>query len=298
MYTRQAVISLIKLSFLALLTACSSANAPTATQTLVPPTLTPEPSSTPTQAPPTLTPTPTPLACLSKNGKVKEDVVETTSPPQQFLIYLPPCYGELNDTRYPVLYLLHGQTYIDDQWPRLGAVDIANRLIISGEAPPFIMVFPDDRYWNLPSGPGFGGRFVDYLVPYVDENYRTIADREHRALGGLSRGGGWTIRLGFEYWELFGTLGLHSPVVFVDDGPILDRLIDGVPVESWPRLWIDIGDRDAELTYTRRLESFLNARSLPHVFHFYSGDHTETYWGAHTEEYLRWYAEGWQTKVP
>ena len=68
--------------------------------------------------------------------------------------------------------LLHGQTYTDDQWVRLGAATIADQLILAGEAPPFIIVFPDDRYWNLVSGPAFGARLVDALIPYIDATYR------------------------------------------------------------------------------------------------------------------------------
>src|SRR6185503_3044308 len=111
---------------------------------------------------------------------------------------------------------------------------------ISGEAAPFIIVFPDDRYWNLPPGPGFGNRLIGDLIPYVDETYRTLADRQRRALGGLSRGGGWTVRLGLGHWELFGTLGLHSPVVFVSDASYVDDWIAAIPSNSLPRLWLDI----------------------------------------------------------
>jgi len=210
------------------------------------------------------------------------------------MIYLPPCYAEMTDKRYPVLYLLHGQTYMDDQWPRLGVDEQADQLIHSGEAPPFIIVFPDDRYWNAPAGPGFGIRFIEFVVPYIDKNYRTLPERKYRALGGLSRGGGWTIRLGFEHWDMFGTLGLHSPVVFVDDGEFLSRWIAAIPKESFPRLWIDIGDQDSELMFTRNLENILTAQGLPHEFHFYNGAHTEEYWRAHAAEYLRFYAESWQ----
>jgi len=295
MKTRQAIYLLIIIPFLAGLFACSPSNQVEPTPSPIPSTPVPAPSSTP--APPTLTSTPTPLGCLSGPGKLKEGKVDTTNPAQEYLIYLPPCYDELTDLHYPVLYLLHGQTYLDDQWPRLGAVDIANKLILSGEAPPFIIVFPDDRYWNLPPGPGFGIRLVSYLIPYIDQNYRTLTDREHRALGGLSRGGGWTIRLGFEHWQMFGALGLHSPVVFSDDGQFLDSWLNAIPKESFPRLWIDIGDADAELKGIRYLEYLLTQHSLPHEFHFYQGAHTEKYWSAHVDEYIKWYVEGWKKPV-
>lgn len=177
---------------------------------------------------------------------------------------------------------------------RLGAVTTADNLILSGAAPPFIIVFPDDRYWNLPPGPGFGNRLLEHLIPYIDATYRTLADRSHRALGGLSRGGGWTIRLGLQQWELFGALGLHSPVVFAADASFVDEWIAAIPAESFPRLWLDIGDQDKELGYARLLEETFSENSIPHEWHQYSGDHSEIYWRAHVDEYLRWYVQGWR----
>ena len=79
------------------------------------------------------------------------------------------------------------------------------------------------------------------------KNYRTIADREHRSLGGLSRGGGWTVQLGLEHPELFGALGLHSPAIFKDNAPFVEKIIQSIPQETRPKLWLDIGDCDMEL---------------------------------------------------
>jgi enterochelin esterase-like enzyme len=224
---------------------------------------------------------------------VEQGVLDTTKPPQQYRIYLPPCYDEQADLRYPVLYLLHGQTYTDDQWLRMGADRIADRLIHLGEASPFIIVFPDDRYWNLASGPGFGDRLIGSLIPYIDATYRTMSDREHRALGGLSRGGGWAVRLGLTHPEMFGVLGLHSPAVFKDDNPHVASWIKAIPAASFPRLWLDVGDRDGELGAVRLLEGMLSQSAVVHEFHLYSGDHSEVYWRQHVEEYLQWYVSAW-----
>jgi enterochelin esterase-like enzyme len=292
MFTRQARLFALACALLTGLWACTPQATPTSTATLAPPT------ATLTPVPPTITPTPspTPLACLTEPGRLEQGSLQTSNPAQEYLIYLPPCYAQQTDLRYPVLYLLHGQTFTDDQWPRMGAVRIADQLILSGEAAPFIIVFPDDRYWNLPPGPGFGNRLIGNLIPYVDETYRTLADRQHRALGGLSRGGGWTVRLGLRNWELFGMLGLHSPVVFVSDAAYVDDWIAAIPSNSLPRLWLDIGDQDSKLGYARLLEETLSYYSVPHEWHQYSGDHSETYWSQHVEEYLRWYTAGWQVE--
>lgn len=218
--------------------------------------------------------------------------LQTTKPPQEFLVYLPPCYDQLPDKRYPVLYLLHGQMSTDTQWVSLGAATAADNLIHAGSAAPFVIVFPDDRYWNLPPGPGFGDRLIQDIIPFIDQNYRTLPDRQHRALGGLSRGGAWAVHILLTRYDMFGSVGLHSPAIFDDDAAILDRLVLAIPASSWPRLWVDAGDRDGQLGPTRAFEALLSAYEVPHVWRMYAGDHTEPYWQAHVTEYLQWYADG------
>jgi len=225
---------------------------------------------------------------------VEEGRLDSTNPPQEFLIYLPPCYDEKTDQRYPVLYLLHGQTYTDDQWIRLGAVNIIDQLILSGEAIPFIIVFPDDHYWNLPPGPGFGQRLVDVLIPYIDANYRTFPNRNQRAIGGMSRGAGWALRLGLRRWDLFGTIGLHSLAVLQDDASEIRGWLADIPPSSLPRLFMDLGDNDPELSLASQVEAQFNDAGLFYEWHLYSGGHTEEYWSAHVDEYIRWYADGWK----
>jgi enterochelin esterase-like enzyme len=294
MSTRQAtkLISIL-LTLLATITACSSSNQPL-------------PTSTPAPLTPTLKPTPTassvpastiiPLACLINPGRIEEGRLDSTKPPQEFRIYLPPCYDEKTDQRYPVLYLLHGQTYTDDQWIRLGAVKVIDALIKSGESIPFIIVFPDDHYWNLPPGPGFGQRLVDELVPYIDNTYRTLPDRNHRAIGGMSRGAGWALRLGLTRWDLFGTIGLHSLAVLQKDASQVTGWLADIPPSSRPRVFMDIGDNDQELEMAQVVESQFNSDGLLHEWHLYSGAHTEEYWRAHVEEYIQWYADGWNNE--
>ena len=272
------------------LSACSPSNLPT--PTLAPPPITT--SQTPETVPgPLPSPTATPLACLTQPGRVEEGIVDSTDPPQEFLIYLPPCYDEKTDPRYPTLYLLHGQTYTDDQWIRLGAVDVIDKLILSGESIPFIIVFPDDRYWNLPAGTGFGQRLVDDLIPYIDLTYRTISDRSQRAIGGMSRGAGWALRLGLTRWELFGTIGLHSLAVLQTDSSRIPNWLADVPASSRPRIFMDIGDNDPELEMAQVVEAQFNEQGWSHEWHLYNGAHTEEYWSAHMEEYIQWYAAQW-----
>ena len=294
MSTHRAVRKIITLlTILTALTACAPSM-----QTL-PPSTPPSSSPVPIQSP---TPIPSPLpaatntslACLTSPGRVEESSLDSTNPSQEFRIYLPPCYDEKADQRYPVLYLLHGQTYTDDQWVRIGAAAAADELILSGEVAPFLIVFPDDRYWNLPPGAGFGQRLVEELIPYVDANYRTQSDRNHRAVGGLSRGAGWALRLGLTRWDLFSSIGLHSLAVLQSDASEIREWLVEIPPASQPRVFMDIGDNDPELSMARRVEAQFNRAGLPHEWHLYGGAHTEEYWSAHVEEYLWWYAQGWE----
>ncbi len=275
------------------LAACQSPEQPT-------PTL--APSAVPTRTPaPTLTitsvPTPTRVDCLSEPGSVVSGAIQSDKPPQQFLVYLPPCYQQDLDRRYPVLYLLHGQTSTDTQWVELGAPEAADALIRLGKVTPFLMVFPDDRYWNLPPGSGFSDRLIHEIMPFVDQNFRTLTDRSDRALGGLSRGGAWTIHILLTRYDLFGSIGLHSPVLFDDDAAVLQRLMSAIPSNAWPRLWIDAGDRDGGLGQIESFEALLTAYEVPHEWRMYTGDHTNPYWQAHITEYLQWYADGFAAGV-
>lgn len=298
MKTRQAISEAILrirrlatlLMLFVLLTACTQSDPPAPTSTPVSAATYATPEVTPTIE---FFPTATPLVCRTLPGRVEEGALDSFNPAQEFRIYLPPCYDEKTDEHYPVLYLLHGQTYTDDQWIRLGVTPIVDALILSGEAHPFIIVFPDDRYWNLEAGAGFGERLVNDLIPYIDTTYRTVPDRTHRAIGGMSRGAGWSLRLGLSDWQLFSVVGLHSLAVLQKDYSKIPGWVRSIPPASRPQVFMDIGDADQELIMAQRVEAQLNDFDVPHEWHLYSGAHTEAYWSAHVEEYMRWYAAQW-----
>jgi enterochelin esterase-like enzyme len=233
------------------------------------------------------------LTCLSQPGELQNGEVPTEGRPTAFIIYLPPCYEQFPEQRYPVLYLLHGQTYTADQWVRLGAPEAADELIHSGQSVPFIMVFPEDRYWNLQQGMYFGQFLLNDILPYIDNNFRTLTDRSQRAIGGLSRGGGWAFEVGVSRPDLFGSLGLHSPAILANDRSAAMRWIRELSPELWPRLYIDMGDNNGELEFNTRLEEALTEYGIPHEWHLNTGAHDEAYWSEHVDEYIQWYAGGW-----
>lgn len=285
--------SLIALFLLALLAACAPAQQP------APPTETISPSEPPPIATPSATPSIelTKESCLAEGGRVEEQVISSHYFDGGFIfrVYTPPCYETFADERYPVLYLVHGQGFLDDQWDRIGADEAASELISSGQTAPFIIVMPYDHYSLRPTVGFFDEAFLGELIPWIDENYRTLADREHRAVGGLSRGASWAIHFALSEPDLFGAMGGHSPPVFIEEAKKVIEWLDAIPREQMPRFWLDIGDGDTRniIQSAEFFEGLLSERDIPHEWHLYPGDHSEEYWSAHVEEYLRWYAEPW-----
>jgi enterochelin esterase-like enzyme len=213
----------------------------------------------------------------------------------EYRVYLPPCYSQQPERRYPVLYLIHGQNYNDDQWDRLGADETADALIAAGEIPPLIIVMPRDRSWAQPTEDRFGQVLADSLVPAIDESYRTLPDRAYRAVGGLSRGAGWAVHLALSRWELFSALGAHSLPVFWADTPHVRQWLKDIPPDSLPRIYLDIGEKDRPviLNSARWFENLLTELDIPHEWHLFTGYHEEAYWQSHLEQYLRWYTRDW-----
>jgi predicted esterase len=264
------------------------------TQFSLSPSATPAPSVTPQ---PSFTPAPSPTvpACWQAGGRMEFGSLRDPHLPlpMEFRVYLPPCYDQFADQRYPVLYLIHGMNYNDDQWDRLGADDVADELIRKKEIHPFLIVMPRDRSWSQPDQDGFGQAVINTLIPYIDTVYRTLPDRSHRALGGLSRGASWTVHLGLTHWELFGALGLHSLPVFWADTSHVRQWLDAIPRDSLPRIFMDTGDKDYLIRSTEWFEEVLTEKNIPHEWYLYPGYHEEAYWSAHVEQYIRWYAEDW-----
>lgn len=257
-------------------------------------------AQTKTLTPQATPPSPTQLACWEESGRIEQAQInsELLPKPLDVRVYLPPCYDQETTRRYPVLYLIHGQSYNDDQWDRLGVDETADSLIASGELPPFLIVMPRDyACCTQPDQDKFGEAFVQELIPWVDQNYRSLTERQFRAIGGLSRGAGWAVHIGLSRWELFGAIGGHSLPIFWVDTSSIKKWLDAIPEGQFPRFYLDNpeNDRPEILKSSLWFESLLTKRGIPHEWHRFKGYHEEKYWLAHIEQYLRWYAEEWKS---
>ncbi len=278
------------------------------------PTVTPliRPTAAPTNTPaPTATPAsnvalaaPASGSCAEAGGKVVDGSFksEVVGRRQHYYIYLPPCYDTNPETRYPVVYLLHGIPMDERHWLDEGVVKVADRLFASGELPPFILVMPHGDYGIYTDTSGgnnsFEDIFINELMPAVENRYRILTDAEHRAIGGISRGGVWALEIAFTHPQLFSAVGGHSPALSVnrataDYDPLV--LAKTAPIGNL-RIFLDAGDRDWTRSGAQDLSKILAARYIPYTYTIGVGDHDYPYWASQVEAYLRFYGAPWKAE--
>jgi enterochelin esterase-like enzyme len=207
---------------------------------------------------------------------------------RKMVIYTPPDYSK--DTKYPVFYLLHGAGDDETGWQIKGSADvILDNLNADKKLAPMIVVMPNGfaRPAGAPpaAGPGGGNRasaFEDDLlkdiIPFVESHYSVQADREHRALAGLSMGAGQTMRIGLKHLDQFAWLGAFSGAA--GRGESFDNLIpDPAALGKLHLFWISSGDKDSYATgSTKALHEFLDEKKVAHIYHVDSGAHEWPVW--------------------
>lgn len=227
-------------------------------------------------------------------------------------VYLPPGYFD-SERRYPVLYMLSGFAGDYHEWINWGICDMLETLIRSGKIQPMIVVMPEgDHSWWFNHAPvqGSDGKpWGDYVwkdvVDYVDTNYRTLAQRTSRAIGGLSSGGQGAFMLALTHPEIFSIAGAHSPSTRGADGSLP---FFGTPeyfnpydprwlfqnTQTWRQLtlWMDVAANDTQWgASVHELHQMMVSLGIPHDWHdTWPGIHDDWYWAAHIVDYLTWYA--------
>lgn len=252
----------------------------------------------------TITPPPDSLnlnPCAESKGRILNRIVPTDVIGESISIkvYLPPCYSGNISTRYPVLYMLHGQTSLDDQWMRLGLLTKMDELLAQDALQPFIIILPNEIKSNLdPTTSTYGENIVDKVIPFVDDSFRTCRERSCRAIGGLSRGGNWSVHLGFTNPELFTAVGAHSsPLFYGEITRIYHFFYNEDALNSLPVFYIDVGDNDEVYDDVMLFFNTLQRFNVQREFNIFIGKHDESYWSSHTQDYLLWYDSQFQKYV-
>ena len=210
--------------------------------------------------------------------------------PLEFRVYLPPCYDFDPERQYPTLYLLHGQSFNDDQWDRLGADETLDAML----APVKRMVSSGDAWESNYMIDQWTSKFAKPSARNwcpIDTHYRSRLNA-NGAIGGF-RVSGWAMRIGLIYAQTFGAIGGHSLAPFRGDFNAAPFWFAEIPPDQKPRIWIDAGDRDFMHDPARVFANRLEDYGMPYEWHVYSGAHTESYWGKHVADYLSWYAASW-----
>lgn len=158
------------------------------------------------------------------HGHVEEVLFpsKSTNSTKRAFVYTPPGYNKETSKKYPVLYLQHGYCENETSWPVQGRANlIMDNLIAEGKAKPFIIVMT----YGMTNEIEFGGLrnfdikpfqtvLVDELVPYIDANYRTLANQENRAMAGLSMGAFETKLITLNRPDVFSSYALFSGGVY------------------------------------------------------------------------------------
>ncbi len=204
---------------------------------------------------------------------------EVTQSWRRMYIYLPPDYDKNSSTRYPVLYLQHGAGEDETEWTHAGRAQfIMDNLIAEKKAVPMIVVmnngFATRPGVTPPAGmagmtsrfAAFEDTFIHESIPEVDANFRTIADREHRAMAGLSMGGMQTFQIGTTHTDLFTYLGVFSGTPMAQAQAQVDAVAEqGVAFHDKVHLlWFGVGTTEANFyTRTREVRAQLDKAGIP-----------------------------------
>jgi enterochelin esterase-like enzyme len=221
-------------------------------------------------------------------------------------VYTPPGYSA--DKKYPVLFLLHGIGGNEKhEWTGMGSNQgragvILDNLIAEKKITPMIVVFPNgDVSTNATpaGGPGRRGGFggggdaaqisgdgwaknfendlLNDLIPFIQSHYSAYTDREHRAIAGLSMGGGQSLDYGLTHLDTFAYVGGFSsapntrkPEQLVPDPEKATQMLKV--------LWISGGNKDGLLRITQGVHAYLKEHNVPHIYHVDDNAHDFKHW--------------------
>ncbi len=202
------------------------------------------------------------------------------------VVYLPPNYNP--NQKYPVLYLMHGIGGNETHWTTLCAANkVLDNLIADKMAVPMIIVMPNGRASAQPPSSNIMADFNFYadfekdllqdLMPYIESRYSVKSDRGHRAIAGLSMGGGQGLNFGINNIDKFAWVGGFSSAPNLQPPNVLIPKIQQAK-DKLSLLWIGCGDKDNLITGSWNLHKGLVDAKIDHVWYLDSGVHEVPVW--------------------
>jgi enterochelin esterase-like enzyme len=214
---------------------------------------------------------------------------KTVGTTRRSLIYTPPGYSKKQ--KYPVLYLLHGIGGDEKEWLNGGHPEvILDNLMADGKVEPMIVVLPNGRAMKDDRAIGnifdsarvkafatFEKDLLNDLIPFIEKNYSVFTDREHRAIAGLSMGGGQSLNFGLGNLDKFAWIGGFS------SAPNTKTPVELVPdinaaKEKLKLLYMSCGASDGLISFSKRLHDYLVKNDVPHIYFIEPGVHDFKVW--------------------
>ncbi|WP_198015832.1 alpha/beta hydrolase [Paenibacillus sp. HW567] len=213
----------------------------------------------------------------------------TVGSTRKAMVYTPPGYSAGRE--YSVLYLLHGIGGDELEWYNHGKPQIIlDNLYADRKLKPMIVVLPNGRAMRNDRAEGdifapdklqafetFEADLLHDLIPYIEANYSVLTDRMHRAIAGLSMGGGQSLNIGLNNLDRFAWIGAFSPA----PNTKLPELLVPEPqraAELLSLLWLSCGDLDNLKNVSDRTHAYLSQQSVPHIWVEENGDHDWPVW--------------------
>jgi enterochelin esterase-like enzyme len=212
---------------------------------------------------------------------------KTVGTRRKMQVITPPGYSK--ERKYPVLYLLHGIGGDETEWERFAKPDVLlDNLIADGKAVPMIIVLPNGRaevddhskdnvFQHAPAFAAFENDLLNDVIPAIESKYSVQSDREHRALAGLSMGGGQSLNFGLSHLDKFAWIGGFSSAPNTKRPEEL--LSDPKKAKEQLRLlWLSCGNKDGLLGISQGVHQYLKEHDVPHVWNVDSNAHDPTEW--------------------
>ena len=202
-------------------------------------------------------------------------------------VYTPPGYSK--DKKYPVLYLLHGIGGDETEWQRFAKPNVVlDNLIADGKAEPMIIVMPNGRaqkndraegnvFASAPAFAAFEQDLLNDVIPAIESRYSVESDREHRAIAGLSMGGGQSLNFGLAHLDTFAWVGGFSSAP--NTKPANELVPDPADAKAKLKLlFLSCGNKDGLIRVSQGVHAYLKENDIPHVWHVDGNAHDPTHW--------------------